>query len=324
MIRFIIAAFSVLFFLGVLPAASYAEDKKVLTIATGGVNGVYYPAGGAVCRLMNRSGKDHNYHCYAESTGGSLANIRALRNGDVDFAIAQSDWQYKAYRGEGVFAEDGPYADIRSVLSLHSEMLTVAAAKNSGITKFSDLKGKRVNIGDAASGMREVVATLAGAHDAGTNYFAKTTELKPAEAVRALCDGQIDAMVVPIGHPNGLIQEATSNCGAKLIPVEGKEVDGLLANNPYYTRAAILGGMYLGNAKNIPTFGVRATLTTSAATDDEAVYQLTKAVFDNFEAFKTLHFVFATLDREKAASEGLLAPIHPGALRYYKEVGLIK
>jgi TRAP transporter TAXI family solute receptor len=307
-----------------LSAVSYAKDRKVMTIATGGVNGVYYPAGGAICRLVNRSGKEHGYHCYAESTGGSIANIHALRNGDVDFAIAQSDWQYKAYRGEGVFADAGPYNDIRSILSLHSEMLTVAAAKNSGITKFSDLKGKRVNIGDAASGMHEVVATLAGAHGAIPDHFSKTSELKPAEAVRALCAGEIDAMVVPIGHPNGLIQEATSSCGAKLIAVDGKEVDGLLANNPYYTRALIPAGMYLGNKQNIATFGVRATLTTSASMDEEAVYQLTKAVFDNFEAFKTLHFVFATLDRQHAVSEGLLAPIHPGALRYYKEVGLMK
>jgi uncharacterized protein len=307
-----------------LTAPELYAQEKIVTVGTGAVIGVYYPAGGAICRLVNRGRKEHSIRCFAESTAGSMNNLQGLRDGELNFAIAQSDWQFKAYHGEDVYAENGPFADLRSVFSLHSEMFTVAAGKNSGIKTFAGLKGKRVNVGDAGSGMRDLMAGLMNSLHWKPSYFAKTTELKPSDAVKELCAGRIDAMVIAIGHPNGLVQEVTSNCGAKLIPVEGREVDALIASNPYYSRSAIPGGMYQGNAQNTATFGMKAALVTTAAMDDETVYQLTKAVFDNFDSFKTLHFVFSTLDREKMVSSGIIAPIHPGALRYYKEVGLIK
>ena len=299
-------------------------QENIITIGTGSVTGVYYPAGGAICRLINRGRKEHGYRCFVESTGGSIYNIRALRDGEISFGIVQSDWQYNAYRGEGVFADGPPFRDLRSVFSLHSEMFTVAVGKNSNIKKFEDLKGKNVNIGDAGSGMRDIMQTLMESHHWTKHTFAKTSELKPTDAAKELCEGKIDAMVFAAGHPNGLIQEVTGNCGAKLIAVEGAEVDKLIADNPFYARTAIPGGMYQGNPQNTSTFGVKATLVTTADADEEAVYQLTKAVFDNFDNFKTLHFVFATLDKERMVSAGLIAPIHPGALRYFREVGLIK
>lgn len=299
-------------------------QEKIVTIGTGAVNGIYYPAGGAICRLMNRARKEHGIRCFSESTGGSINNIHGLQDGELNFAITQSDWQYKAYKGEGLFADSGAYADMRSVFSLHSEMFTVAVAKQSGIKTFAELKGKRINIGDAGSGMREMVAGVTEALRWKTADMAKAAELKPAEAVQALCNGTIDAMVFAVGHPNGLIQEVTSRCGAKLIPVSGAEIDALLSRSPYYSRTAIPGGMYQGNATNIPTFGVKAALITTAAQDEESVYQLTKSVFENFESFKTLHFVFATLDKERMVTTGLIAPLHPGAARYYREVGLLK
>lgn len=318
-----------LFALGfALLAVAFAPESRaqdnIITLGTGSVTGVYYPAGGAICRLVNRGRKEHGIRCFVESTGGSVYNIHALRDGEISFGIVQSDWQYNAYRGEGVFADAPPFKNLRSVFSLHSEMFTVAVGKNSGIKKFDDLKGKRVNIGDADSGMREIMQTLMEAHHWTSRTFASAEEMKPAEAAEALCKGKVDAMVFAAGHPNGLIQEITSNCGAKLIPVEGADVDKLLSENPYYSRTAIPGGMYQGNPQNTPTFGEKATLVTTADVDDETVYQLTKAVFDNFESFKTLHFVFATLDKDRMVSTGLIAPIHPGALRYYREVGLIK
>lgn len=299
-------------------------QEKIVTIGTGSVIGVYYPAGGAICRLVNRGRKEHGIRCFAESTAGSMNNLQGLREGELNFAIAQSDWEYKAYHGEDVYATGGPFSDMRSVFSLHSEMFTVAVGKNSGIKSFADLRGKRVNIGDAASGMRDMMNSLLVALHWKSNYFGKTLEMKPSDAAKDLCSGKIDAMVVAMGHPNGLIQEITSNCGAKLISVEGREVDQMIASNPYYSRSAIPGGMYQGNPQNITTFGVKAALVTTAAMDDATVYQLTKAVFENFDSFKTLHFVFSTLDREKMVTSGIIAPIHPGALRYYKEVGLIK
>lgn len=303
--------------------AGYAQEN-IITIGTGAVTGVYYPAGGAICRLINRGRKEHGYRCFVESTGGSVYNLRALRDGEITMGIVQSDWQYNAYHGKGIFADGPPFSELRSVFSLHSEMFTVAVGKNSGINKFSQLKGKRVNIGDVGSGMHDIMQALMDVHHWTKASFAEALELKPNEATQALCQGKIDAMVFAAGHPNGLIQEITSNCGAKLIPVEGDEVARLLADNPFYAKTAIPGGMYTGNSQNVPTFGVKATLVTTADADDEAVYQLTKAVFDNFDSFKTLHFVFATLYKERMVAAGLTAPLHPGALRYYKEVGLIK
>ncbi len=301
---------------------SYAEDQ-LITIGTGSVTGVYYPAGGAICRLVNRGRKDHGIRCFVESTGGSIANLRGLKEGELSFGIAQTDWIDSAYKGRDLFV-DAPMADLRSVFSLHSEMFTIAVAKDSGITQLDGLKGKRVNIGDAGSGMHETMQALMTAHNWSKASFAEASELNPMQAAKALCEGKLDAMVFSAGHPNGLIQDVTSNCGAKLIPIEGKDIDKLLAEHPFYSRTAIPGGMYVGNAQNVPTFGVKATLVTTAAMDDETVYQLTKAVFDNFDSFKTLHFVFATLDKDRMVSTGMVAPLHPGALRYYKEVGLVK
>ncbi len=299
-------------------------QENIITIGTGAVTGVYYPAGGAICRLINRGRKDHGIRCFVESTGGSIYNIRALRDGEISFGIVQSDWQYNAYRGEGVFSDGPPFRDLRSVFSLHSEMFTVAVSKDSGITKFSDLKGKRVNIGDTGSGMHEIMQILMEAHNWTKHSFTAAKELKPMDASKDLCDGKLDAMVFAAGHPNGLIQEITGMCGAKLIPVEGKDIDRLIAENPFYARTAIPGGMYQGNPQNISTFGVKATLVTTADADEETVYQLTKSVFDNFDSFKTLHFVFATLDKDRMVHSGLVAPLHPGALRYHREAGLIK
>jgi uncharacterized protein len=304
-------------------SVSYAQEN-IVTIGTGSVTGVYYPAGGAICRLINRGRKEHGFHCYAESTGGSVYNIRALRDGEITFGIAQSNWQYDAYNGKDIFVDRSPFSNMRSVLSLHSEMFTVAVGKDSGISKFSDLKGKRVNIGDAESGMRDVMQNIMEKRHWTKRSFAEATEYKPIDAARELCAGNIDAMVFTAGHPNGIIQDIAVRCGARLISVEGSDIDKLLTENPYYARTAIPGGMYQGNPQNTTTFGVKATLLTTAEVDDEAVYQLTKAVFDNFENFRTLHFVFATLEKDRMVSSGLIAPIHPGAMRYYKEVGLIK
>jgi len=320
--KYLLTTLCMLLGVALAPTANAAET--IVTIGTGSVTGVYYPTGGAICRMVNRGRKEHSIRCFAESTGGSVANLHALHDGELSMAIVQSDWQYNAYRGEGAFASDGPFRSLRSVFSLHSEMFTVAVTKDSGIKDFSGLKDKRVNIGDAGSGLRDIMMSLMEVHGWNKSSFAEISELKPSDAAAAFCSGKLDAMVFAAGHPNGLIQEITTNCGAKLIPVNGKEVQQLIAKNPYYTAGMIPGGMYQGNGQDTQTFGVKATLVTTADMDEETIYQLTKAVFDNFDAFKTLHFVFATLDKEQMANSGSGAPIHPGALRYFREAGLVK
>jgi TRAP transporter TAXI family solute receptor len=303
------------------PAVS-AQD--FFTIGTGGVTGVYYPTGGAICRLVNKGRKEHGLRCSVESTGGSVYNINTIRAGELEFGVAQSDIQFNAFNGTEQFEAEGPFEDLRAVFSIHPEPFTVVARADAGITSFDDLYGKRVNIGNPGSGQRATIEVLLEAKGKSTSDFALATELKAAEQSAALCDNQIDAMVYTVGHPSGSIQEATTACDSVLVTVAGPEVDTLVADNPYYRKATIPGGMYRGNDADTETFGVAATFVTSTAVSEETVYQLVKGVFDNFDDFKGLHPAFANLTEAEMVSEGLSAPLHDGAARYYRERGWIQ
>ncbi|SLN52409.1 NMT1/THI5 like protein [Pseudoruegeria aquimaris] len=302
--------------------AAYAEE--FITIGTGGVTGVYYPTGGAICRLVNKGRKEHGIRCSVESTGGSVYNINTIREGELEFGVAQSDWQYHAYNGTSKFSEQGPFKDLRAVFSVHPEPFTVVARADSGIKNFKDLVGKRVNIGNPGSGQRGTMEVVMEKMGWDTSTFELATELKAAEQSAALCDNQIDAMVYTVGHPSGSIQEATTACDSVLVNVEGPEIKELVDANSYYRYATIVGGLYRGNPDDTKTFGVGATLVTSTAVSDEAVYAVVSAVFENFEDFKKLHPAFANLDPKEMATAGLSAPLHPGAEKYYREKGWIE
>jgi TRAP transporter TAXI family solute receptor len=301
-----------------------AQDQKFITIGTGGITGVYYPTGGAICRLASKERERHGIRCSVESTGGSVYNIETMRAGELDMAIVQSDLQYKSFKGEGAeFQEAGPFDGLRAVFSLHAEPFTVVARPNSGIATFDDLKGKRVNVGNPGSGQRSTMEMLMAAKSWTMNDFALASELKSAEQAQALCDDKFDAMVFTVGHPSGSIQEATTSCGARLIPVTGPEVDRLLAQNPYDVKAVIPGGMYPGNDQDVETFGVKATLVTRADVPEDVVYEVTKGVFEHLDEFKKLHPAFAALQKQEMVTQALSAPLHPGAAKYYKEAGLM-
>ncbi|EPX81639.1 TAXI family TRAP transporter solute-binding subunit [Litoreibacter arenae] len=302
--------------------AAFAEE--FITIGTGGVTGVYYPTGGAICRLVNKGRKEHGIRCSVESTGGSVYNINTIREGELEFGVAQSDWQYHAYNGSSQFEEAGPFEDLRAVFSVHPEPFTVVARADSGISNFDDLKGKRVNIGNPGSGARGTMEVLMEAKGWTTDDFTLASELKPAEQSAALCDNQIDAMVFTVGHPSGTIQEATTACDSVLVAVDGDVVDSLIADNSFYRTATVPGGMYRGNDNDVNTFGVGATFVTSTAVSEDAVYAVVSAVFENFEDFKKLHPAFANLKPEEMATAGLSAPLHDGAAKYYKEQGWIE
>jgi hypothetical protein len=301
-----------------------AQEQKFITIGTGGVTGVYYPTGGAICRLVNKDRKEHGIRCSVESTGGSVYNVNTIRQGELDMGVVQSDVQYKALKGEGEeFQDQGPFEDLRAVFSVHAEPFTVVARADSGIETFDDLKGKRVNVGNPGSGQRSTMEVLMNAKGWTMDDFALASELKSAEQSQALCDNKIDAMVFTVGHPSGSIQEATTTCDTKLIPVTGPEVDRLVEDNPYYAKAVIPGGMYAGSDEDVETFGVKATFVSAADVPDDVVYQVTKGVFENFEDFKSLHPAFATLEKEGMVTEALSAPLHPGAEKYYQEAGMM-
>jgi TRAP transporter TAXI family solute receptor len=309
--------------LGVAVPATQAQAETFITIGTGGVTGVYYPTGGAICRLVNKGRKEHGIRCSVESTGGSVYNINTIRAGELDFGVAQSDWQYHAYHGTSKFEEQGPFKELRAVFSVHPEPFTVVARADSGITNFTDLKGKRVNVGNPGSGQRGTMEVVMEAMGWTMADFTLASELKAAEQSKALCDNKIDAMVYTVGHPSGSIQEATTACDSVLVTVDGPVIDKLVADNAYYRKAVIPGGMYRGNDQDTVTFGVGATFVTSTKVADDVVYNLVKAVFENFDDFRRLHPAFEHLKKEQMIKDGLSAPLHPGAEKYYKEVGLL-
>ncbi len=308
---------------GAASTAVNAQEQTFVTIGTGGVTGVYYPAGGAICRLVNMERKDHGIRCSVESTGGSIYNLSAIRKNELDLAVAQSDWQYHAYNGTSEFKDAGPHKDLRAVFSLHPEPFTVVASKGSKITEFDDLAGKRVSVGNPGSGQRATAEVLMEEMGWTMDTFSMAAELKAAEQSQALCEGNIDAFFYTVGHPSGAIKEATTSCDSTLVNVNNAAVETLVKENPYYRIATIPGGMYRGNDEDTTTFGVAATFVTSAEVADDVVYEVVKAVFENFDSFKRLHPAFGNLKKQEMVKDALSAPLHPGAARYYKEAGLI-
>lgn len=302
---------------------AFAADKFI-TIGTANELGVYYPAGGAICRLVKRGIKEHGIRCFVRATTGSVYNLKAIQKGELDMAIAQTDWVFNARNGSNEFAAGGANQKLRTVFSLHTEAFTVLARADSGISSTKDIKGKRIGVGSDGSGMRATAEEFLKAEGWNKSSFASFKEYKPEEQAKALCDGEVDAVFFTTGHPNGRTQEATHKCSLRLIPVTGAEIDKLLKTKPYYQKVTLPAGMYPGTHDNVQTFGVKAAVVASSKVDDEVIYQLVKAVFDNLDNFKTLHPVFASLDKRRMVSEGIIAPLHPGAARYYKENGLMQ
>ncbi|MGE5162142.1 MAG: TAXI family TRAP transporter solute-binding subunit [Betaproteobacteria bacterium] len=307
-----------------LPQVASAQQQKFITVGTGGVTGVYYPAGGAICRLVNRDRAKHGLRCSVESTGGSVANVNLLKSGEIEFGVAQSDVQYNASKGMAQFQKDGAVGDLRAVFALHPEPFTVVARKEANITKFEDFKGKRFNVGNPGSGTLASMNELLGAMGWKMSDFGLASELRPDEHGPALCDGKIDGFFYAVGHPSANIQDPTTICGAKLVSLTGPAVDKLVKERPYYAVATIPGGLYPNNPQPTTTFGVQATIVSSAKVPADVVYTVVKTVFDNLDEFKKLHPALAHLKPEDMIKNGLSAPLHEGAVRYYKEKGWIK
>jgi hypothetical protein len=306
--------------LSALPAAA---QQKFMTIGTGGVTGVYYAAGGAICRLVNKDRAKHGIRCSVESTGGSVFNVNTIKAGELDLGFAQSDVQFNALKGVGQF-KDQAYGDLRAVFSVHPEPFTVLARKEAGVKTFADFKGKRFNVGNPGSGTRASMEELLGAMGWKMGDFSLASELKADEHGPALCDGKIDGFFYAVGHPSANIQDPTTSCGAQLVSISGAAVDKLVADKPYYAKATIPGGLYPNNPNPAQTYGVLATVVASSKAPAETVYQVVKAVFDNFDEFKKLHPALASLTPEAMVKNGNSAPLHEGAAKYYKEKGWIK
>lgn len=325
-IAFAKKAFISLGVLGALMSAhsSIAAPPQFLIVGTGGVTGVYYPVGGAICRMTNKKRKETGVRCSVESTQGSVANLNFLADGELDLAVAQSDSQNHAYHGTDIYATSGPNKDLRSVFTLHAEPFTVVASKASGIRTFDDLAGKKVNIGNPGSGQRATMEALMRAKGWSKESFALASELTSIEQSQALCDNKIDAFVFSVGHPAGSMKEAANSCDVVIVSVDGPIVDHLVAQNSYYTKAVVPGGMYRGTDSDVNTFGVSASLVASSTSDAEVIYSVVKNVIENLDSMKKMHPVFMPLDAQTMAANNSDMPMHEGAKRYFKKVGLIE
>lgn len=321
----IAVAFAMMFtgFLALAPSSASAQTKFI-SIGTGGVTGVYYPTGGAICRLVNKNRKVHGFRCSVESTGGSVYNINTVRAGELEFGVAQSDWQYHAYHGTSKFKDKGKFEDLRSVFSVHPEPVTVLARRDANIKNIADIKGKRLNIGNPGSGTRATWEVLEAALGWQRNDLKLAAGMKSAETGQALCDNKIDSYFWLVGHPSALTQETVSSCNAVLVNVTGDAIDKLVAENSFYRHATIPGGMYPGNPEDVKTFGVGATFITSAKVPEAVVYEVAKAVLGNLDGFRKLHPAFNHLKAEEMIKDSLSAPLHDGAIKAYKELGLMQ
>jgi len=325
--KYVIAGLAGAVALGLAASAGAQGKRTFISIGTGGPTGVYFAAGNAICRLVHKeaaegrkSGRQHGIRCSAPSTGGSTYNIGQIAQGELDFGVAQSDWQFHAYNGSSTY-KDKPFKKLRAVFSIHPEPLHIIVGGSSGIQGWDGLKGKRVNIGNAGSGQRGTMEFLMETAGWKKDVFQLATELTSTEQSKALCDGKIDAFIYTVGVPNAGVSVATDGCGARIVNFDSDLAKGLVGKYPYYAWAKIPKGTYKTVTEDITTFGVMATFVSSADVAEQTVYEVTRAVMENIEDFRKLHPAFRDLDPKKMISDGLSAPLHPGAAKYYKEKG---
>lgn len=318
MIRGMVVALALL-----VPSGSAIAEPEEVVIATGSVEGVYYKVGWTICGLVNQGTTEHGVSCRAEPAIGSIGNLQSLRFGKTEVGIAQSDWEHHAVNGTAAFADAGPFAELRSIFTLHAEPFTLVARRDTGIETLDDLKGARVNLGNPGSGQRATMDVVLEAKGWTSDDFSQTAELSATEQSLALCRGQIDAMVYMAGHPNTSIGQATNLCDAVLVTVKDEQIDALIEKSPYYRYTEIPGGLYRGNAEAVTTFGVWATVIATSNLSAEVVRVITEAVFENLETFRAAHPAFANLEADAMVTGTRNAPLHEGAKAYYVEAGLL-
>jgi len=304
-------------------AVSVVLAPTPVTLATGIPGGIYHPVGNAICRMFNLAGEHQKRPCVAVSSDGSVANILRVESGESNFGLSQTDVAYAAFHGEGPFAAAGPDPKLRMLIALYPEAFTVVARADTDIRDFRDLRGKRIGIGKSGAGYTFTRDVVLGFYGWTISDPERVLELGPDEQNQALCSNKVDAIIFEAGHPNGLTQEATTGCPARLVRVAGPPIDRLLATHSYYIASVIPGGMYAGNPDDVATFGTQAVLVTSSNQPDELAYAAVKAVFENFADFRRLHPALSTLDLKDMMPSEAIMPIHPGALNYYREAGLV-
>jgi len=292
-----------------------------ITIGTGALTGTYYPTGAAICRMLNKLSFKKQIRCSVETTQGSVYNINTIKSTEFDFAIAQSDIVYKAAQGIGSF-KNKKVNNLRSVMAIYPELLTLIARKDAKINKLFDIKNKRINIGNKGSGTEGTVLSLLKASKIQKKQLKHAGALNAVAMPDALRDKKIDAYFYMVGHPNANIKIATDSSTSNIVALNNNIVDALVKKYPYYAKAYIPAGIYKNNTKRIPTFGVKAVLVTNSEVNEKIVYELVKVILENFEEFKQLHPVYSNISK-KSLLDGLSSPLHKGAKKYFQENNLL-
>jgi len=301
---------------------SSLKNMSHLLLGTGSVQGVYFPIGGVICRLLNRHKNLHKIRCSLESTGGSIYNLKEMNEGNFDIVFAQSDWQFHAYHGTSTFEKHGPNKDLRAVFALEADPLAIIVLDSSEIKTFDDLANHQVSFGYTRSLQHRIINDFLGAKGWSNKNFKEVRPMSDIKQVNQLCNGDIEAITLLTSSLNDNLRNVSEGCQIRLVPITGAEVSSVIKAKPYYRTGKILKGMY-GGADDVISFGLGATFVASESTSPKAIYHVVKEIVENFRDFKSLHPSLEGLDKKELSHAGISIPLHPGATRYYKEARLL-
>ena len=301
-----------------LLALTGCNEKKNYILATGGTSGTYYPFGGAIANIWNT--KIENMNVTAQATGASAENLRLISKGDAEFATVQNDVMDYAYNGTDMFAGQ-KLPNLASIGTLYPEVVQIAASASSGIKSVDDLRGKRVSVGDAGSGVEFNAKQILEGYGISFSDI-KKNNLSFKESAEGLQNGTLDACFITAGVPNAALQELAFTAGLILIPVNGDKADAICAKYGFYTKTVIPAGTYKGTDRDTEALAIKATLAVNANLDENTVYAMTKALFENLDELGAAHAKGKEVTAESAVT-GISVPFHPGAAKYYKEIGVL-
>lgn len=304
--------------------SSRGKKTSHMLIGTGSVQGVYFPVGGVICRLLNRHRSLHNMRCSLESTGGSIYNLRELRQGNFDIVFAQSDWQYHAYHGTSTFREEGANPDLRAVLALEPDPLALIVKKDSDITSFNALEGRTVSFGYARSLQHRIINTLLEAKGWDDDNFKSVRRMSDTKQVGELCADRVEAILLLSSSLTDYLRDLDETCELRLVAIDDPHVAKIIEEKPYIRTGRILSGQHLDSKVDTQSFGYGATFVALESTSPKAIYHVVKEIVENFKDFQSLHPSLKSLSIKELPYAGISAPLHPGAIRYYREARLIK
>ena len=301
----------------IMLASCSKNAKKDYILATGGTGGTYYPFGGAIANIWNT--KIENMNVTAQATGASAENLRLINKGEAEYAIVQNDVMDYAYNGTDLFAGE-KLANIMTIGTLYPEVVQIAVSKDSGIKSIADFKGKRISVGDAGSGVEFNAKQIMEGYGLTFDDI-KKSNLSFKESAEGIQNGTLDGCFVTAGVPNAALQELAFTAGLTLVPVDGEAAKKICEKYGYYTQTTIPGGTYKGTDDDTPALAIKATLAVNSKLDEQTVYEMTKALFENLNELATAHAKGKEVSA-KAAVTGVSVPFHPGAKKYFKEIGL--